>query len=261
MAPPLRLTGRRILVTRASGRVSELATLLSSEGAEVISIPTIEIVPPDSYDPLDTALARLNDFDWLVFTSVHAVEVFAQRRDPKIIPRQIAVIGPATAKAVEQAGLSISLMPPHYIAESLIEALAPKVANTRVLMIRAAEAREILPAGLTQAGARLTVVDAYRNRIPPEAQSNIKDLFKSSSDYPDAITFTSASTARNLAALFDAAELALPRGIVLASIGPITSQAMRDQGIEPTVEASEATIAALTQIISSYFEISPARIR
>lgn len=227
--------------------------LLEAEGATVVSIPTIQIVPPESYASLDAALEQIDNFDWVIFTSIHAVEVFLNRRNPAIRPRQIAVIGPATARAVEQAGLSVSLLPPRYIAESLAEALIPKVSGTRVLMIRAAEARDIIPAVLVQAGAQVTISDAYKNQIPLEALTYIKEIFKLPANQPDVITFTSASTVRNFTTLLETVKLSLPRQIVLTSIGPITSQTMRDRGMEPTVEAKEATIPSLVQAISSYF--------
>ncbi len=119
------LTRRRILITRTPGRASELATLLQNDGAVILSIPTIEIVPPESFMALDEALAHLDDFDWVVFTSVHAVEVFGERRKSESVPKKIAVIGPATARAVEKIGMRVSLLPPRYIAESLAESLAP----------------------------------------------------------------------------------------------------------------------------------------
>lgn len=251
-----RLTGRRILITRTSGRASFLASELESEGASVISIPTIEIVPPESYAALDDALAHLDGFEWIVFTSAHAVEVFGQRRKPEIAPGNMAAIGPATARAIEQQGLQVSLLPPLYVAESLAKALAPRVSGAKVLLIRAAEARDVLPSALLRAGAHLTIAEAYRNRTPSESIPRLVDLFTSPESYPDAITFTSASTARNLAAMLETAGLTLPPKIVLASIGPITSQAMRDLDMEPTVEAAEATIPALALVIAEYFAVS-----
>lgn len=248
------LTGRRILITRTPGRASEFQARLETAGAIVLAIPTIEIVPPVSYAALDHALAHLQDFDWILFTSAHAVEVFHQRRDLAIVPPKIAAIGPATARAVEQAGLSVSLLPPRYVAESLAESLLThSTLGSKFLLIRAAEARDVLPEALIHAGAQVTIAEAYRNRIPEDSAPRLQELFASPSAWPDAITFTSASTARNLAALLDSAGLVLPPGIVLASIGPITSQALRDLGLEPTLEASEATIPALTRSLEQYF--------
>ena len=116
--------------------------------------------------------------------------------------------------------------------------------------IGAAEARDILPEALTRAGAQVTIAEAYRNRIPPESIPALHQLFASPATRPDAITFTSASTARNLVTLLEAANLTLPSTITLASIGPITSQALRDLGLNPTIEAAEPTIAALVETLA-----------
>jgi uroporphyrinogen-III synthase len=127
----------------------------------------------------------------------------------------------------------------------------PDAPGKSFLLVRAAEARDILPGSLTAAGATVTIAEAYRNQLPPESIPALQQLFATPAGYPDAITFTSASTARNLCALLEAANLALPPNITLASIGPITSQALRDLGHEPTVEASEPTIAALIQALQN----------
>ena len=193
----------------------------------------------------------METYDWLLFTSVNAVEIFHQRRNPSLKPNRIAVIGPATARAVQGIGLAVDLIPPKYIAESLAEALTPEVHGKRILFLRANAARDVLPEALSAAGATVTIAEAYRNQIPPESIPALRQLFASPVSYPDAITFTSASTARNLIALLEAASLTLPPGIMLASIGPVTSQALRDLGYEPAVEASAATIDSLIQSLLS----------
>ncbi len=243
----LALQNKRILITRSRHQAPDLATRLEALGGTPILIPTIEIIPPETYAPLDTALTQLETFDWLLFTSANAVEVFHQRRNPSLTPRKIAVIGPATARAVQGIGLHVDLIPPQYIAESFAEALTPYTPNSHMLLIRAEQARDILPAALTAAGAHLTIADAYRNQIPPDSIPALQALFSSPATYPDAITFTSASIARNLIALLEAANLTLPPTITLASIGPITSQTLRDLGHPPTLEAPEPTIPALIQ--------------
>jgi uroporphyrinogen-III synthase len=247
------LANKRILITRTRHQASELAAQLEALGAIPILIPTIEIVPPETYARLDAALAQLEAFDWLLFTSANAVEIFHHRRNPTLQPKRIAVIGPATARAVQSIGLAVDLIPPQYIAESLAEALTPHAPNSNMLFIRAAEARDHLPEALRAAGATLTIAEAYRNQIPPESVPALQSLFNSPEHYPDAITFTSASTARNLFALLEAANLTLPAGITLASIGPITTQTLRDLGHPPTTEASEPTIPALIQSLLRVF--------
>jgi uroporphyrinogen-III synthase len=281
------LLHQRILITRSRHQASDLVAQLEALGAIPILIPTIEIVPPETCTPLDNAISQLETYNWLLFTSANAVEVFAQRlshlhdiqsgrvpnlRDgfiidnvghrksdpysarnaanpqrPQIRMPLIAVIGPATARAVQSIGLTVDLMPPQYTAESLAESLLPTASGKSFLFPRAAEARDHLPEALTSAGATVTIAEAYRNRTPPESITAIKSLFAAPEHYPDAITFTSASTARNLFALLETANLKLPPNITLASIGPITSQTLRDLGHPPNTEATEPTIPALIE--------------
>lgn len=252
----LLLQNKRILITRTRRQASDLAAQLEALGAIPVLVPTIEIVPPASYAPLDAALDELESFDWILFTSANAVEVFEERRNRSLQPRRIGVIGPATAKAVQGIGLQVDLVPPQYIAESLAEALIFEAAGKRMLLIRAEQARDVLPETLASAGAQVTIAPAYRNQAPPESIHLLQQLFSSSDSYPDVITFTSASTARNLDDLLKAAEVVLPEGIPLASIGPVTSLALRDLGYEPTIEAAESSLAGLTQAIQTLFRDS-----
>jgi uroporphyrinogen-III synthase len=259
------LAHRRILITRTRQQASELAALLEALGAEILLIPTIELAPPSSFAALDAALADLPSFDWLLFTSANAVHAFrartqaaAEARTPQpgamlpalSKPPRIAAIGPATAKAIQSIGLHVDLIPATYVAESLLEALLPHAANGRFLLVRAEEARDLLPDALTAAGAHVTLAPAYRNLTPPDAIPALQRLFTSPQP-PDTITFTSSSTARNLIALLEAANLQLPPGTTLASIGPITSTTLRELGLTPTLEAAEPTIPALAAAIAA----------
>ena len=256
------LTNLRILITRTRHQASTLASELEARGAHPILVPTIEIAPPNSFCALDAALAAIRSYDWLIFTSANAVEAFhrrAQFHHLTAVPRRIAVIGPATARAVEAIGLQVDLIPPHYIAESLAETLIPHAktpdgASANILLVRAEQARDILPDSLIAAGANLTIADAYRNQVPPEAVPALKALFATPETHPQAITFTSASTATNLFTLLEAADLTLPPAVVLASIGPITSNTLRDLGHHPTVEADEPTIPALIEALEAHFQ-------
>ena len=269
----LPLTGKRILVTRTRTQASELAGRLEALGATAILIPTIEIVPPESYAVLDYALVHLATFDWLLFTSANAVEAFRQRRDVLAsslsaslsasssaspakdrapLPR-IAVIGPATARAVEPLGLPVELIPPRYVAEALAEVLTPYAARSRMLLIRAAEARDILPQELTAAGADVTIAEAYRNQTPPGSVAALRTLFAVSANLPHAITFTSASTVRNLFDVLEVAGISLPADVALASIGPVTSETLRALGHPPVVEARQPTIPELVEAVLAYF--------
>jgi len=287
------LTGKRILITRTRRQASELATQLEALGAIPILIPTIEIVPPASFAALDAAITRLSTlgdkrFDWLLFTSANAVEAFHSRLTlqataPSDAPSpgsqtlasavlqsslqtnsfpgdsslKIAAIGPATAKAVQQIGLTpqidLALIPPQYTSESLAESLLPEAPGKSFLLVRAAEARDVLPEILTAAGAAVTIAEAYRNQIPAGSIPALQQLFALPENHPDAITFTSASTARNLFALLEATGITLPTHIALASIGPITTQTLRDLCHEPTIEARIATIESLVQSLLVHF--------
>jgi uroporphyrinogen-III synthase len=245
----------RVLVTRPRGQASALALLLEAEGAVLVLIPTIELAPPDSYDGLDTALQELGSYDWVLFTSANAVRAFAERAralDLVPDPRRVGVIGPATAKAVQEAlQRAPDLMPQTYVAESFAEALVPKAHGAKMLLVRAAVARDILPEILVAAGARVTVAEAYRTVVPQGSIAALCALFAEAP--PDAIMFTSASTAQNLTGLLESAGLGIPAGTVLASIGPITSKAMRELGLEPTLESAESTIPSLVGSLASHF--------
>ena len=250
------LTNKRILITRTRHQASELAAQLEALGATPIVIPTIEIVPPNSFHALDAALTCLRTYDWLVFTSPNAVEAFHRRAQflhLTQLPKHIAAIGPATLSAAHAIGLTVDLVPPQYVGESLAATLLPEAPGKSFLLVRAAEARDILPEALIAADATVTIAEAYRNQPPDESIQGLQTLFASPETYPDAITFTSASTARNLCALLEAANLTLPPNITLASIGPITSRTLRDLGHPPTIEAPDPTIPALVESLLTHF--------
>ena len=258
----------RILITRTRQQASALAAQLEVLGAQTILIPTIEVVAPTSYTELDAAVATLsqsaNRVDWLIFTSANAVHAFTERARAQGIslhPKRIAAIGPATAKSIQQAGLAPQvgavLLPPKYVAESLAEALLDQAEaqSQHFLLVRAEEARDILPSTLEAAGHSVTIAPAYRNITPTDTLTALQHLFANESGYPDAITFTSSSTAQNLIALLESIGRTIPPGIALASIGPITSATLRDHGYEPTFEASEPTIPSLVLAIAKYLNV------
>jgi uroporphyrinogen-III synthase len=250
------LAGRRILVTRSPHQASGLADMLRAVGAEPILVPTIEIGPPQSYASLDAALARIESFDLVAFTSANAVTAFVEQARqlglaPK--PKRIATVGPSTAKALESIGLSVDVIPLVYTAESLGKTLRPEAGGRNVLLVLAEDAPHILHDALTSAGARVTVAAAYSNSIPAASLGGIRELFANESQWPDAITFTSASTAQNLAALLEKARISMPQSIVRASIGPITTRALAKLGLPPQVEAREATIASLVDALAAHF--------
>ena len=251
------LRGKRILITRTRQQASDLALQLEAVGAETILIPTIELAPPTSVCALDAALASLRSFDWIIFTSANAVQSFDTRAKALSImpsPKKVAVIGPATAKAVQQMGLTVNLIPPQFVAESLAAALLPEAQGCSFLLVRAEEARDILPDALTAGGAQLTIAPAYRNIVPQTSIAALQTVFAQPKSFPNAITFTSSSTATNLFALLDQAGIRLPRQIIRASIGPVTSQTLRELGYAATIEAEAPTIAALCTALAKHFQ-------
>ena len=252
------LEGRRILITRPREQSSKLQTALESLGADVVAIPTIEIVPPDSYQSLDTALADIACYDWLVLTSANAVDAIARRLDVLSIPVealvavQIAAIGNATANAVNGLGLQVELIPPRAVAESLLDALLPLVKdkNKRILIIRAKVARDLLPDGLRAAGVSVSIAEAYQTIIPVQAVEELRDALKAG---VDAITFTSASSVQNLGALVEKAEVSLPTLTKKISIGPITTQALKEQSWHADAEAENASVDGLVAAVVGSF--------
>lgn len=256
----LPLAGKRILVTRAPHQASELAERLSALGAKAILIPTIEIGPPASFNALDAAILSLGNFDLVAFTSANAVRAFKQRSDLAFVnpaPKRIAVVGPATERALEAIGLHADILPPVFTAGSLAQTLLPDARGWRILLVLAEHAPAILESALQSAGAYVTVAAAYGNHIPATSLSTITSLFADPSSVPDAVTFTSASTAINLVALLDAADLVMPSTVARASIGPITSRALVELGLPPHVEAAEPTIPALVSAISGHLRVAP----
>ena len=248
----------RVLVTRSARQGSELAKLLRGFGADPVLVPAIDLVEPTSFTILDLALRSLSDYNWLLFTSANAVEVFDQRRALPGVPLphglKVAAIGPATKEALLQRGIPADLTPPLAVAEALLAALLPQVKApdghpTKFLLIRAEQARELLPEALANAGAEVTVAPAYRTVIPPDSIGLLQRLLAEPTQSLQAVTFTSSSTVRNLLALCEAAGVALPVSALRISIGPITSEALRTAGVPPHAEAKEATTLALAEAV------------
>jgi uroporphyrinogen III methyltransferase/synthase len=245
----LPLFGKRIVVTRAAEQAGALTTILHQLGADVIELPTIEIRPAADYAALDAAIAHLPEYDWLIFTSVNGVRFFLERLDAsksdlRSIRGRLCAIGPATRDSLERFHLKVDVMAEEYVAEGLLRALgAFDFSNARVLIARAAVARDILPEELRRRGARVDVVEAYRTVAPANLAEHARSVLEAE---PDWITFTSSSSASNLIAACGAGPL---RGVGVASIGPVTSATLRDAGVDVTAEANPHTIRGLVDRI------------
>ena len=252
MTAVLPLTGKTILVTRAQQQAGKLSDALREQGASIIELPVIEIVPPDSYKPIDDALQQLGVYDWIIFTSANTAQVFAERsrmlgvKLDAISNLKTVAIGSATAAAMTEQGIKVDLIPDRYVAESVVDALENRVRGSRILLARAKIARDIIPEALTHAGARVDVVDAYQTVVPADSAQRVREIFGRSACVIDAVTFTSSSTAKNFVTLLKQAGVAIPLPEVKAcSIGPVTSATLREYGWEPWIEAEQFDIPGL----------------
>lgn len=244
------LAGRRIVVTRAQRQSGGLRARLEQQGAEVLLLSTIEIVPPDSYELLDSALRLPQQFHWLVVTSANAVRVIGERLAALELPIEslthlrCAAVGPSTAEAACELGLTVEIVPERYVGEALGGALTNRVRGQRVLLVRAAVARDVMPDALRAAGAAVTVVDAYRTVIPADAVEHAKAIFDAAL-LPDAVVFTSGSTVTHLLDVLREAGITFPGAVRCVSIGPVTSAALRDAELVVAAEAKTASLDGL----------------
>jgi len=242
-------------VTRSRAQASKLARLLAAAGAEPVELHCLEIVDPESFEPLDAALAALPDgWDGVLFTSVNAVERTLARVDPGVFSgRVVAVTGDPTARALAARGVDVSVVPERFLSEGLLTALdaamGARLDGFRWLLPRAEQAREVLPDGLRSRGSSVHVVTAYRSTPPSDPQP----LRRAVGAGMHAITFASGATVRHLAAALDRPIADALRGVAVASIGPVTTEACRDLGLSVAVEASEASIAALVDAVATWW--------
>jgi len=255
------LQGRTIIVTRAASQAADLTTILETYGAKVIVCPTIEIREPDNYDRLDEALDHLYGYDWLVFTSTNGVEYFLKRltdRGQQIADLdeiKVCAIGQRTADKLHDAPVHVDLVPSQSTAEGVFAALTQFVGDLRglnILLLRAAVGREVLPTALQKAGARVDVVTTYQTVLPDNIDRGKLAAMLAGSG--DCIAFTSPSTIKNLAKLFDTHDLGktFPR-MVVACIGSITAETAAEYGLQVDIQPDQFTTKDLAQAIADYF--------
>lgn len=244
------LAGVRVVVTRAEHQAESFAAAFTAAGAAVEILPLLEIVPPADLRPLERAATELALYDWVVFTSANAVDAFLPLTGGAIPSRlKIAVVGPATAEALRAYEIEPHLEARRADAEGLAADLAPHVGRRRVLLPQAADARPALAEGLSRAGAEAVAIVAYDKRLPPEAARLAAELF---SPPPIGwVTFTSPRIVRHFAELFGAGWERRRGELLAASIGPVTSAELRNQGVEPAAEATrpgyEGLLAAVVE--------------
>src|SRR5437667_5392148 len=249
------LSGKRIVVTRTRRQASALSDRLRTLGADVIELPTIRIEPPSDLRGFAELVQDAHTYDWIVFTSPNGVtaffELFFKLYDDarEIGGAKIAAIGPATAQRVRDFHLHVDLQPEEFVAEAVVREFRKQggIQNLRILLARAEKARDVLPKELSATGA--IVDEAFAYRTVPETRDTSGAQRQLAEGGADLITFTSSSTVENFLAL----GLPWPKGMRIASIGPITSKTVRDQGLEVDVEAHRHDIDGLVQAIRKLF--------
>lgn len=252
------LFGKRILVTRARAQASALTEKLTALGAACIEAPVIRIAPPaDGYAALDGAIAELNAYHWLIFTSVNGVEHFFARlraagKDTRALGyAKVAAIGSATAEALRSFGITADLIPEEFRAEAVAEALRPILPlRARILLPRAQEARDVLPDTLRAHGATVDVVAVYET--VPETEGGAALAERMMHGDIDIVTFTSSSTVKNLVKLLG--NITPLQQTKIACIGPVTADTARSFALAPDIVAEEYTIDGLVSCIKEYVQ-------
>ena len=250
---PCPLSGRLILVTRPGEQAAELRDRLTALGAKVLEQPGIMVSDPADWSPVDAAIERIAAYDWIVFSSSNGVRRLLDRmlvrgsRIDRLAAVRLAAIGPGTAAELERFGLKADVVPKEYRAESLAEVLCPHAAGKRFLLARASRGRQVLPEQLIAAGGTVEQVVVYRSEDVETAAPEV--IAALSAGRIDWVTVTSSSIARSIVGLFGQ-ELRKTR---LASISPVTSEALCELGHPPAVEATEYTMAGLAAAIAAAY--------
>ncbi len=263
---PKPLLGRCIMITRPRLQSGSFVRGLEELGSEVIECPTIEIIPPESYVPLDRTIQDLKGYDWIVFTSVNGVKEFLNRlqylgKDGSALEGiRLAAIGPETAKEVASHGIQVEFVPAEYRAEGILHGLNPaEVEGKRFLLPRAATARDILPRTLKKWGAEVDVVQAYRTVPAKGSAAILKGVL--SENKVDMVTFTSSSTVKYFVDLLSPVDLRkFCNSVAVACIGPITKGTAESNRIRVDVLAKEYTVPGLIEAIVDYFTNGPGKV-
>jgi uroporphyrinogen-III synthase len=258
------LEGRTVVVTRAASQAGELTDALEAYGAKVFVCPTIEIREPDSYERLDEALDHLYGYDWLIFTSTNGVEFFMQRllsRGLKIEDLddiKVCAIGQRTAEKLHESHTHVDVVPSQSTAEGVFAALAEfaggvdHLRGLNILLPRAAVGRDQLPKSLEESGARVDVVTTYQTVVPENLDRGRLGAMLAGSG--DCVVFTSPSTIKNLAKLFDAHDLGMTLpGVVVACIGPVTAAAAVEYGLKVDIQPQQQTVKDLAAAIADHY--------
>jgi len=253
------LANRRVLVAASAHTAAALASGLRDLGAEVVLFPTIEIRPLEDTAAIDRAVATLDAFDWVIFTSGYAVRSFLARAGAgeRWLGRKVCAVGPATARALEEAGVPVTLVPAEFSAEGILAAFAarpgglPALAGTRILLPRAREARDLLPRELEAAAATVKVLPCYETVLVDVDSARLRAI---EHDAPHVLMFTSSSTVTNFVRLFgDKSGRRLLASSVVAALGPVTAATIEGYGKKAEIVPDQNTAAALVEAIAAYY--------
>ena len=261
---PEPLAGRTVVVTRAASQAGEFVAELERYGAKVIICPTIEIAEPESYERLDEAIDHLYGYDWLIFTSANAIEFFLRRLNARGVKVEeldeikVCAIGQASADKLRDAHVHVDVIPSQSKAEGVFAALsefvggAAQLGGLNILLPRAAVGRDYLPKALEDAGARVDVVTAYRTVVPENLDRGRLSAMLAGS--ADCIAFTSSSTVKNLALLFDTHDLSkVLSGLTIACIGDVTAATAVEYGLHIDIQPTQSTVKDLAKAIADYY--------
>jgi uroporphyrinogen III methyltransferase/synthase len=253
------LFGKRVLVTRAVRQAGSLAALLRDEGAQPILAPTIRLAPAKDLAPLRDAIAALNRYDWILFTSRNSVEIVLSTIEETgldlraLAGVKVCAIGDKTRRALRSRGIVADLVPKEARAEGVLAELRPLLRRgSRVLLPRAEIAREVLPDSLRELGAEVDVVSVYQN-LPPEPSEVERIRALVDPRESDAVLFTSSSTVRNLVELLGTVAAARLGELDLFSIGPVTSQTAESLGLTIAATSAAQTIESLVETVRAYY--------
>jgi uroporphyrinogen III methyltransferase/synthase len=255
------LEGRSVVVTRSRAQAAALVEPFEALGAEVLELPLIEIVAPEDTTPLAHAVDHLATYDWVVLTSTNGVDRFLERVAHVAPPAEafagvkVAAVGSATALRLRRAGIEPDLVPEDFRAEGLVEGFRQLGigAGTRILVPRALEAREVLPENLREMGAEVDVVPVYRLVATAPHPTVVARLREGS---VDVLTFASGNTFLHFLDMLAAEGLdgaAVLDSVLVASVGPITSEAIRAAGFRVDIEAPESTMMSLVGAVVEYY--------
>ncbi|MEQ8189963.1 MAG: uroporphyrinogen-III C-methyltransferase [Candidatus Eremiobacterota bacterium] len=253
------LFGKRIVVTRARAQAGEMSQKLRELGAYVIECPVIKIIPPESYEDLDRAIQKINTYDWLIFTSQNGVKHFMDRlfmagKDVRILSgAKICSIGPATAKELRNYGLVTDYMPPKFVAEELLAHFPELKENSKILLPRAKEARDLIAEEFGRRGIAVDTVTAYETDSETVIEEEQEEIKKELQENIDLVTFTSSSTVKNFVNIIEKLGIKKNCFPVVAAIGPVTAKTAEEHGFNVEIRASEYTIDGLVAEILKYY--------